>query len=373
MSKIALYTSGFAKNFKCLSADCWDNCCHSWTVDVTPDEYTKYKNHAPELLDSIEPNPYRPNDLRMKLVGEQKKCINLDSCGLCQIHAKYGEAMLPDICNYFPQLYKQLNGQFFLDFALSCPKSAWLKLFATPGDWQIRQEKMEVKKRNQPLNFLTPFGNITHDGAFNVYHKFIDLTLNAATPQHALGLLLYAAKELSSVAKNKWKISVNPILLIAKNNYQHLDINQKDPEWFVKTIFLTSKMLDKDKKFENLIRDQLDEVCNNHTTALDAITKWNHKANIYDAVLKNFLCAKLAEVLFPLGCFFNNPYDEILLIANEFYVILLALTCQNYLLTDSVVISQQRIVELVQCIDKEFYAKKKETIMEHCKKAGIQV
>ena len=122
------------KKFKCLADKCWDNCCLGWAIDVDKDSLQKYKDEAPELLEKVEA---RAGGEGHKMKHKCGNCICLEN-NLCTMQAKYGEEFLPNICYYFPNVYKKVGDEVYMGTNMACPYSVELALYSTDKsdfDW----------------------------------------------------------------------------------------------------------------------------------------------------------------------------------------------------------------------------------------------
>ena len=366
-----IYSTNLTLKYECLKDKCWDDCCSYWTVEVLPHEYNKLVNLDKSLADCCEPNPYRPNDTRMKLVGEQKKCINLDSCGLCKIHSNYGQEYLPDICNYFPQTYKAMNESVFLDVSTACPKGAEIKLFANPEDWKITKQKKETKKNGSLLNYLKNFGQTTPDDAVKIFEKFLMSIFKHKTALESLGFLIFCCNELDKIRQSKIKISVNAIINKGLQNTYKTTLLNEDDSLRGKISFVIQDMLDKEAKpFEIAIRNDIRDLCTSEESFEEGLKIWNKVSTNYDKIIQNFICGKLSEIIFPFGGYYSNYISEAKVIYVQSIVSIFSLIAKMKQ-TNREDLTSREIVEIIQCIDREFYAKSRNRVFESCEKSGI--
>ena len=123
----------YASQFACIGPACEESCCTGWTVPVDQASYERFEQLPPsalktDLLSNIDlqsaPSPHFAI-LRQK---EERRCSQLTAGDLCQLHAAYGEAMLPATCRQYPRYLQTINGTTETSLALSCPEAARLVL-----------------------------------------------------------------------------------------------------------------------------------------------------------------------------------------------------------------------------------------------------
>ena len=90
--------------FTCLGAECPDTCCAGWNMPVDSVQLARYREKAPELLDTV--------DLAQ---GIMKKDAPVGRCGqlcegLCAIQNNYGSDFLGDSCHFYPRIVHSIGG-----------------------------------------------------------------------------------------------------------------------------------------------------------------------------------------------------------------------------------------------------------------------
>jgi lysine-N-methylase len=123
----------YAEKFRCIGAQCEDNCCHDWQVTIDKGTYQKYQatpalrvllDEHIELTGSAELNNFasfknRPSD---------NCCPMLASDGLCTIHKEHGHEYLPFTCASYPRNPMVVDDVTERPLFLSCPEAARLVL-----------------------------------------------------------------------------------------------------------------------------------------------------------------------------------------------------------------------------------------------------
>jgi lysine-N-methylase len=126
--------------FRCIGGDCEDNCCGGWSVIVDEEHYRAIERViAPEELtrafkreESTDPQRHA-----LMVLDENLRCMMLQPDGLCTLHGRYGEEVIPNACAIFPRSAAVVgngDGQHFeLSATLSCPEVARRALLHDDG------------------------------------------------------------------------------------------------------------------------------------------------------------------------------------------------------------------------------------------------
>jgi len=131
----------YATRFRCIGADCEDDCCHTWRVEVDPRTVERLRLAAPfasetarrKLDGALVTRPKTATDrggttLKMLPSG---RCPLQRADGLCHIQAELGERNLPDVCAVYPRRIQRVTavgdppgGHLELTATVSCPEVA---------------------------------------------------------------------------------------------------------------------------------------------------------------------------------------------------------------------------------------------------------
>lgn len=125
-----LIASRYMTRFRCLAADCPDDCCHGWRVLVDREHLDKLRQALPPEEAAAKLRPIESNDpqrVALVVLDGQRRCSFLDG-GLCSIQSRFGEDHLPDACATFPRRVGRLGDGYELQGSLSCPEVARLVL-----------------------------------------------------------------------------------------------------------------------------------------------------------------------------------------------------------------------------------------------------
>lgn len=115
------YELNYCKNFKCKAGECKHTCCAEWEIDV---DARAIKRLA--LLGENDERVKRGVDEKNKTLktDENRRCLFLDSDGLCYIIKKYGESVLPSVCKKHPRFKNFFTGRVETGLGLACEEAA---------------------------------------------------------------------------------------------------------------------------------------------------------------------------------------------------------------------------------------------------------
>ncbi|HLL54706.1 MAG TPA: flagellin lysine-N-methylase [Myxococcaceae bacterium] len=123
----------YMSRFRCIAERCEDTCCTGLTIPVSADRYGP-------LVDALGRN--RATAGLVQLVvrdesGEARIPVKSDSCcpfldkeRLCAVQRHSGEAVLPDVCVFFPRFLYRRGERLEVSASLACPETARLCLLA---------------------------------------------------------------------------------------------------------------------------------------------------------------------------------------------------------------------------------------------------
>ena len=368
-AKINMFSLGFMLKYSCIQDKCINDCCNSWTIEVDKTTMQKWQANAPELVESVEQNPYRPEALRMKTQGEHKSCIQLQD-GMCAVHKTRGADMLPEICNYFPQLYKAFNGKIYLSGTSACPSVAYIILSEDEeNNFKIHQVSSEVKKA------MNNISNYDIKGASpqvisSVFAKIMAFVSGFANTRLCLKSLYFASKLLDETEISTLPQSIDLILKLSNYSGKNVKINhQFEANIFDNIIELTLEISTRTKPFISLILQKLKDIKLQGQNPLQIYQKYEAAKDglaLNKKYLRRFLKAKLGESIFPFTPFFSHEEDFVLLYC-EYLIIdfVIAVFWSQGLLDERV------IGDIIHSVDREFYAKKRSRIMDLIKAQNL--
>jgi lysine-N-methylase len=114
------------QNWSCHSCG---NCCKMYYVTVTDEERRRIDRQGWSELPEFQGQPlfvpYGPWWRREWRLShrEDGSCIFLDECGLCRIHAKFGEPAKPIACQLYPYMLVPAGKELRVSVRFSCPSA----------------------------------------------------------------------------------------------------------------------------------------------------------------------------------------------------------------------------------------------------------
>lgn len=352
----------YLSSFACLMDKCPDMCCREWNIRLSEHDRDVFKNHAPELLDSIVTGIYSPYEMRKNQHGE---CVQLHE-GKCRIHANYGEDMLPDICHAYPRKFIKVDDEVYIVASLSCPESLRIALYSnSPDDFLLWHAKESNRVRDSIHSVKTnDQGTALAEGPLPIY-TFMQSVISKKdySAEEALSRLIYISFQLD----NKGSASSARLQDMLQHDefIQQMRILNRIPEEAMKQNlmqlleFIFAVIPNSRITYFQFLQ-HVDTVFGNHLDEATRITanyarlktNWDTQKPLYDAILKNLLRVQLSRVLFPEGVNQGERMAGIQKIALEFLVIKTALMCLE---SDvQTLLPSEEIISLLQTITKQF-------------------
>jgi len=124
----------YMQRFRCIGADCEDNCCHGWTVEI--DEVTHARmQKLVQLHSPAERRRYSAAVVEVDLgrktgpihafrLHDDGRCVMLEPNGLCHIQGTFGEKQLSNVCALYPRRIQKVGEVLEVSGMLSCPEMA---------------------------------------------------------------------------------------------------------------------------------------------------------------------------------------------------------------------------------------------------------
>jgi lysine-N-methylase len=124
------------EEFRCIGADCEDNCCYEWTVLVDQSTHQRLKKALPAerfVHLRLLPVAQRTREAFAEIAEATRgDCPMLDEQRLCVIQGRHGESLLPEVCSTYPRLVSVVGAREEMTGSLSCPEVARRALLS-PG------------------------------------------------------------------------------------------------------------------------------------------------------------------------------------------------------------------------------------------------
>jgi|GEM_PF-513195 len=200
-------------NFTCKGPDCRDSCCRNWNVTISMPEYFLLhglqtdKNLKGKIDRSFRPilNPTREKyaEIAHNHLGDCP--LHMDN-GLCQLHHRLGEKVMPGICRYYPR-GQRVDIAYEASCSNSCEKTLEL-LFASDAliTFETRRLPIWMQSDSKPVakDSQTEYAR-TRELLFGILG---DRTLPLVKRIMLVGKALYAMddgsyQDLSSIRENE--------------------------------------------------------------------------------------------------------------------------------------------------------------------------
>lgn len=132
--KSSLVTPPF-QNWSCHG--CTDCCRHHMLVELSPAEKRRIEGQVWGRADGVDPDNVLVEEGGRTRLGHQPDgaCVFLDATGRCRIHAKFGEAAKPLVCQAYPLALHPAGNRLAVSLRFSCPSA-----IANRGEPLSRQE-----------------------------------------------------------------------------------------------------------------------------------------------------------------------------------------------------------------------------------------
>lgn len=159
--------------FHCVADKCPMTCCTGWSIRVEQENMDLWKSN-PDTAYLCEHTVLRQKEDEIShsmRLNEQKSCVLLDSCGLCEIVNKHGDMYLSKTCAEFPRkcnpvmnIADEEEKELLMEYSLSgaCPEVVRLifvyegkSIVTVPDSCREHQSyPMEYRIRNMLLTLL---------------------------------------------------------------------------------------------------------------------------------------------------------------------------------------------------------------------------
>lgn len=148
----------YMKDFKCIGADCDDNCCHG-SISIDRDTYQKYGSIGDRVLRESITKQLQKNKLQTagfvdySFIENEAYCCFLDSSMRCKIHKELGEKYLSCACYTVPRKINMLDNRVEKSCNLYCPHAARQVLLNPDVMEFIEEEGFENSKNAITLKY----------------------------------------------------------------------------------------------------------------------------------------------------------------------------------------------------------------------------
>ena len=357
----------YISNFRCNADVCLESCCTKYsTVRVDIGTYNLFSRSAPELLKNIGDSE---EGFRVVLPYDNV-CPFLEN-NRCTIQNKYGESYLPEICCFYPRIFRRLNDLILVSSALPCSEMVKNILFGSEAfEWV---EAAYPRVQDNIANFLPE--EIESDYVYSLLQMHDDVVNLVDKPlvsnELILVELLMLSQILDSTRKYDWGRSKDFILKrhakysVAEtyNKYKKYDSLMIDD--YVFSILSMSKMF-RPPSFNATIYEVIDFLNKGGLERFEGIVAKYMAIGKLDLLLKRYLKAKLFEMVFPV-CNWGECCDDTLLIIINYVGIRLCLAA--YIDLHGEIPSDDTIVRIITDFESGFYGQR-QMVYENFKDLG---
>jgi lysine-N-methylase len=329
---ISYKTPSYFSSFSCLGGDCEDTCCRNWEVkldrqhfDLLEKEMSKDNNEASMFEQYIHLNENSitsDHDYAFIRMGVNGYCAMLDEKGLCSIHAKYGVAVLGNVCTMFPRVISRCGDTIELSGALSCPEVV-RNCIDDPTPLKLKRFKTSDLPRSKNYPILRELSHL--DGDFysenfdNVRDKLMQIVSNEEQELNTrLYVLANFANKISEfyhrdcTALEEGKLESNISLLLGDDIVTSLDrsIKEYDSESQLNMVVVHSILSIKlqqagDENISNIYKNIIDKYTTaNADVASTLAKKLNEIAN--NLSNENMECIDKSVTRYILNCLYRE-------------------------------------------------------------------
>lgn len=141
----------YVSRFRCIGAECEDNCCSGWLVSLDKKTFEAYRRSGhPELKAAFDRGLRRQeSDGSDRSYGRIDMSESEGSCpmmqgGLCGVQKHMDESHLSNTCFSYPRVSADFGGQMQQALQLSCPEAARQALLA-PDAFEFIETSVAVR------------------------------------------------------------------------------------------------------------------------------------------------------------------------------------------------------------------------------------
>lgn len=354
----AIHKTPYVATFECLGADCADTCCKGWGMQLDVETKEKYEK-IPELQDAFDTGEA---EWIMKRDPKTDYCTKFDN-GLCSIHAKYGDDMLGDACNFFPRITRKVGSEMLMTASLSCPEVARLALLQ-----ENSTNNVEGTTNRVPASLIDyASSEISDTDMLAVHQGFVNACTDdtAASSERCVSRILSVLVSMEMLGKNSWAAAVPFYLNNADSRLQASEQSLNDP---FNLLYALVGLIEASRPTS---RPRLEQTIAEMESALkvtftkdplmiqsneDSYPAWQNMQQRWDdewsseldIILKRWLRAELSTSFFPFAGLGNTKAERGILMAVRFATVRLAL--QSSCVAHNGIPPEEEIIRVVQSL-----------------------
>lgn len=191
----------YYSRFGCIGGACENTCCTGWAIEIDADHHRRVREALSHTKADREmfaasfkrnrTNPSKNKHALIVLNPTTGYCNLLGDDGLCGLHKRFGEKVLPDVCATYPRRQSLVGNRVEAATVLSCPEAARQALL--PADaMELIDLDGSVVGRQVFVQIAANEGDNDYAGALDVVRAGI-MQIIAGAPSLSAGLATVAA------------------------------------------------------------------------------------------------------------------------------------------------------------------------------------
>jgi hypothetical protein len=354
----AILRNSVLSQFTCLGERCEDTCCQGWSMQVDAPTLERYRQQAPQLLDSVE---QQDDGLAIMRKNPDSLCVKFEG-GLCGVQKEFGDRFLSDACYFYPRVSRSLGSSVVMTAAMSCPEIVRLALSDTPLIW----EAVPVDRLPHGIKDYLP-GGIAIEDALRIHAAFMEAAQADAPVELAFLRIASVSRSLARIGHASWPQAVVYYFQHADARLLQAEANISDPfnilhalcglivaskktpsARLMQTIATMETALAATLDWQNVLISADDQ----SLAAYERVkARWRESGEgLYAPVLKRWLQMQLSLALYPFAGLGGNLPERLTIIGVRLATIRLALMCA-YGITGSE-LPQDVVVRIIQSLSR---------------------
>lgn len=148
MEKLDVLKPSWYDRFQCKGGDCFYNCCQSWEISMSREEYRNWRKKKvvgreewDKTIEIYSPDKKTETNYAKFILDEKNRCPMLTEEGLCQAQKNHGYSILSHTCQSFPRQMHRYLDQVECSMSLGCEKVLELLLEEKEGVLLVNGKK----------------------------------------------------------------------------------------------------------------------------------------------------------------------------------------------------------------------------------------
>jgi lysine-N-methylase len=337
MTHHPLHSTAFITRFSCLGDTCEDTCCKSWSMQVDDATLSRYRDHAPDLLDAVVEGHDGGHIMRRD--PKTDFCVKFED-GLCSIHRDRGSDFLGDACHFYPRVTRRLGNQAVMTGTMSCPEVTRLALFGDEASFALHEGAVD-----RLPDALKGYGLEGVDAAAlrGIHEAFVAAALDEThDAAHNMARIVSVAQSLGAFGVESWAMAVPFYLKSASERLMAPEDAISDPFNLLHALMglvaaagasERPRLRDTIADMESALQVELDWQSMGIRTTGDSAQAfaamqdaWRTRyAAHYERPLRRWIAAQLGVALFPFAGFGADMQERAFILGVRFATFRLAL------------------------------------------------